>query len=154
VAKVWTDTRRKQSGYGKIKGLLQRGQLVLARHPELLKQLRGLQFEQLPGGSLRIEVPATAGHDDLADALMQAVSAVEPTAVQRSGLSVFASYWDRSAADEAYRRTRDQVRAAAGSGELETVTTESGIVVPARPLPALVGAFGSLPAGREQGDVW
>lgn len=78
VSKVWTDARRKQSGFGKIKGLLQRGQLVLPNHPELLKQLRALQFEQMQGGSIRIEVPERQGHDDLAMALMQAVSVVRP----------------------------------------------------------------------------
>lgn len=154
VAKVWTDTRRKQSGYGKIKGLLQRGQLVLPRHPELLKQLRGLQFEQLQGGSLRIEVPAAAGHDDLADALMQAVSAVQPTAMHGLGLSVFSSDRDREMASREYRKARARAMASADAGELETVTTGSGLVVPSRPMPALVGGFGLLPAGQEKGDVW
>jgi hypothetical protein len=78
VAGVWTDNRRKQAGFGKLKVMLQRGQLVLPRVPELLKQLRNLEFEQMPGGSLRIEVPARAGHDDLVLALMQAISCVRP----------------------------------------------------------------------------
>ncbi|MFI7130193.1 terminase large subunit domain-containing protein [Nonomuraea sp. NPDC050153] len=78
VAGVWTDNRRKQAGFGKLKAMLQRGQLVLPRVPELLKQLRSLEFEQMPGGSLRIEVPARAGHDDLVLALMQAISCVRP----------------------------------------------------------------------------
>ncbi|MFF0243964.1 terminase large subunit domain-containing protein [Streptosporangium sandarakinum] len=78
VFPVWTDVRRKQSGFGKIKTLLQRGRLVLPRHPELLKQLRSLEFEQTPGGSVKISVPERAGHDDVAMALMQAVSCLSP----------------------------------------------------------------------------
>ena len=75
---MWTDARRKQSGFGKIKMMLQRDLLVLPREPELLKQLRALEFEQMPGGSVKIAVPERAGHDDLAMALMQAVSCVRP----------------------------------------------------------------------------
>ena len=50
VAPVWTDTRRKMSMFGKVKTLLQQGKLILPRsEPELLKQLRSLEFEQLQG---------------------------------------------------------------------------------------------------------
>jgi hypothetical protein len=76
VAPVVTDVRRKQSGFGMIKGLLQSKRLVLPRDPELLKQLRGLEFEQLPGGSMRISVPDRVGHDDVAMSFMQAVSSI------------------------------------------------------------------------------
>jgi RNase P/RNase MRP subunit p29 len=79
VVPVWTDVRRKQSMFGKVKTLLQRGQLTLPRaEPELLKQLRALEFEQLQGGSMRIAVPERAGHDDLALSLGQAVSCLHP----------------------------------------------------------------------------
>lgn len=78
VAAVWTDQRRKQSGFGKIKMLLQRSILVLPREPELLRQLRSLEFEQSPGGGVKIAVPERAGHDDLAMALMQAASCLRP----------------------------------------------------------------------------
>ena len=61
VSKVWTDVRRKQS-VGMVKALLGSGRLVLPKHPELLKQLRALEFEQLPGGSMRISVPERSGH--------------------------------------------------------------------------------------------
>ena len=53
VSPVVTDVRRKQSGYGMLKGLLQRHRLVLPREPELLKQLRSLQFELTPAGNRR-----------------------------------------------------------------------------------------------------
>jgi Terminase large subunit, T4likevirus-type, N-terminal len=78
IVPVWTDVRRKMSMFGKVKTLLQQGLLTLPREPELLKQLRALEFEQLQGGSMRISVPERAGHDDLAMALGQAVSCVRP----------------------------------------------------------------------------
>ena len=77
VLPVTTDNRRKTSGYGAIKLLLQQGRLILPKHPELLKQLHNLEYEQTPTGAVKIEVPEHAGHDDLADALMQVTSTVE-----------------------------------------------------------------------------
>lgn len=78
VVPVWTDSRRKQAGFGMLKLLLQSGRLVLPRDPELLRQLRSLAFDRTDAGSVRISVPETAGHDDLAMALMQAVSCIRP----------------------------------------------------------------------------
>lgn len=134
VAPVVTDIRRKQSGFGMIKGLLQSKRLVLPRDPELLKQLRGLEFEQLPGGSLRIAVPDRVGHDDVAMSFMQAVSSVQLTqAVRRNDF---------------------------GSPQLvppdtEWVTTRGGINVPvnARPVSFHRQAFG-YPRGSEAGEGW
>ncbi|QXU55218.1 terminase large subunit domain-containing protein [Rhodococcus sp. LW-XY12] len=77
VTAVTTDNRRKTSGYGALKVLLQQGRIVLPRHPELLKQLHALTYEMTPTGAVRIEVPEHAGHDDLADALMQVMAATE-----------------------------------------------------------------------------
>ncbi|MHB8297977.1 MAG: terminase large subunit domain-containing protein [Dermatophilaceae bacterium] len=130
VAKVWTDARRKQSGFGMLKSLLQQGRLVLPRHPELLKQLRALEFEQLAGGGLRIAVPERAGHDDLAMALMQAVSCLHPRSL----------------------RDGDQVRRLSS---VESVVSGSGVVLPACPLPDRHAPWVfSGPKGRETGDVW
>ncbi|MBT8159321.1 terminase family protein [Arthrobacter sp. GN70] len=135
VYKVWTDNRRKMSGFSKIKVLLQRNQLVLPRDPELLKQMRSLEFEQLQTGSLRIAVPERAGHDDGILALMQAVSSVNMQGVSR--------LYSRSG----------------GSGssplDIETVTTSSGLVVPvqARPVAHLRMPF-MVPTGSEKGSGW
>jgi hypothetical protein len=131
VSPVWTDARRKQSGFGKLKGLLQRDQLVLPNEPELLKQLRGLQFEQLDSGTLRIAVPDRLGHDDLAMALMQAVSCVNVPGL----------------------RLRD-ARPPVWDGEL--VVTGGGVPVPARPLPDRESgmAWCVMPEGRERGEGW
>jgi hypothetical protein len=72
----WTDARLKETAFGYIKLLLQQGRLELPNHPELLKQLRGLQFEQLQAGGVRIAVPERMGHDDLAMSLALAMTAV------------------------------------------------------------------------------
>jgi len=105
---------------------------VLPRDPELLKQLRGLEFEQLPTGSLRIAVPDRSGHDDLAMSFMQAVSCVDPRgAVRRGGPFEF-------------RGDPDSV-----------VRTKGGLVVPVAPRPvAFHDSAIRPPRGLESGDVW
>jgi hypothetical protein len=134
VAPVVTDIRRKQSGFGMIKGLLQSKRLVLPRDPELLKQLRGLEFEQLPGGSLRIAVPDRVGHDDVAMSFMQAVSSVQLTQATRR-----------------HEFGSPQIV----PPETEWVTTKGGINVPvhARPVSFHRQAFG-YPRGSEAGEGW
>ncbi|BCN57124.1 terminase large subunit domain-containing protein [Prescottella equi] len=76
VTKVVTDIRRKASGFGRIKILLQQGRLILPKHPALLRQLHSLEFEQTASGQFKIAVPESLGHDDLAMALMQAASPI------------------------------------------------------------------------------
>jgi hypothetical protein len=68
--------RRKIQAYGRVKAMLQSGSLVLPRHPELLKQLASLEVTLTAAGGTRIEVPENRGHDDLADALGQAVASL------------------------------------------------------------------------------
>jgi hypothetical protein len=135
VAPVVTDVRRKQSGFGMIKGLLQTGRLVLPRDPELLKQLRGLEFEQLPGGSMRIAVPERSGHDDVAMSFMQAVSGILP--------------------DRAVRPADEFGNPIPIPDDLETVTTALGVVVPKvpRPVSFMRSAF-AYPRGSESGEGW
>ena len=70
---VVTDARLKQDVFGYLKLLMQQGRIQLPPVPELLKQLRGLQFEQLPAGGVRIAVPDSYGHDDLAMSLALAI---------------------------------------------------------------------------------
>lgn len=132
VSSVVTDVRRKQSGFSMIKGLLQRNRLVLPRDPELLKQLRGLEFEQLPTGNLRIAVPDRSGHDDLAMSFMQAVSCMDPRGAVRQG------------GPGEFRGDPDSV-----------VRTKGGLVVPAAPRPvAFHDSAIRPPRGLESGDVW
>lgn len=125
VSAVWTDARRKMSGFGQIKMMLQQGLLVLPREPELLKQLRSLEFETLPGGGMRIAVPERAGHDDLAMALMQAVSCIRAT-----------TKGDGEIPDR---------------GALPHDTTGSGVKVPLQPRPVQWHSMSyAAPAGRER----
>lgn len=69
---VATTNKSKTAGYGALLGLLEQGQLILPRHPDLLRQLAGLKFEQGERGFTRIEADDPATHDDVADALMLA----------------------------------------------------------------------------------
>ena len=135
VAPVVTDARRKQSGFGMIKGLLQTRRLVLPRDPELLKQLRSLEIEYTPQGTMRISVPERAGHDDVAMAFMQAVSALAPERALRPPAEF-------------------GVRLPVPDG-LETVVTASGVTVPRvpRPVSFMSRAF-AYPRGSESGEGW
>jgi hypothetical protein len=135
VAPVVTDVRRKQSGFGMIKGLLQSKRLVLPRDPELLKQLRGLEFEQLPGGSMRISVPDRVGHDDVAMSFMQAVSSIR--------------------LDFAVRGDSPFGEPQLVPSDAEFVETRGGVRVPvrARPVSFHRDAF-MYPLGSEAGEGW
>jgi Terminase large subunit, T4likevirus-type, N-terminal len=131
VAAVWTDQRRKQSGFGKIKMMLQRNMLVLPREPELLKQLRALEFEQSPGGGVKIAVPERAGHDDLAMALMQGVSCLRPA-----------------------MRGQDEIPERLS---LPYETTPGGTIVPLQPRPVEWHSLSYvMPSGKERdpGSAW
>lgn len=73
VETVYTTAQLKQDAFGWARVLLQQGRLDLPQDPSLLRQLRGLEFEQTPGGGVRIAVPERAGHDDVAMALCLAL---------------------------------------------------------------------------------
>ncbi|MDQ4213773.1 terminase large subunit domain-containing protein [Microbacterium sp. ASV81] len=79
VNSVWTDNRRKQAMFGRLKGMLQAGRLILPNHPELLKQLAALTMVETAAGNVQISVPESRGHDDLAMALGQALSGIGRT---------------------------------------------------------------------------
>jgi hypothetical protein len=120
---VWTDARRKQSGYGTIKGMLQTGTLILPRFPDLLRELRGLEYTNLPSGMTRIAAGGR-GHDDLAMALMQAVSCASP------GPNPGHSIW---------------------GPEYEHTRTPRGTIIPSRPVPHENGASAfRSPVGAEK----
>ena len=109
VAPVWTTQRFKMSGFGRLKGWMQSGRLVLPADATLLRELRGLGFEQTPTGGLRIAVPEALGHDDVVMSLLLAASCVEP-----GGLV-------------------DQPATRRGVDEAEHVRTGGGVLVPVRP---------------------
>ena len=82
LARKWnpvaTSAPRKTAGYGTILNLLERGQLILPRHPDLLRQLAGLRFEQGERGFMAIQAQDAATHDDIADALYLATLPYTP----------------------------------------------------------------------------
>jgi hypothetical protein len=80
---VNTTNASKTTGYGLLLGLMERGQLVLPRHPDLLRQLAGLRFEQRERGFTRIEAEDAAVHDDIADALYLSTLPYRPHGAKR-----------------------------------------------------------------------
>jgi hypothetical protein len=126
VAPVWTDQRRKMAGFSKIKVMLGRD-LILPRHPELLRELRSLEFTRTDAGGLRIA--ARAGyHDDLSMSLLGAVSCIKP------GRNPEASIW---------------------GPEYPHVRTARGAAFPLEPKPRADcwRAF-RYAEGAESGDAW
>lgn len=134
VAGVWTSARSKATAFATLKVLMQSRRIVLPRHPELLSQLRGLEFEQTESGNLRISVPDRIGHDDLALALCQAIAALRPDALR--GQSAGPRRVGEFASTLPSLRDRD-----AGS------VTAGGVWVPASPRPAYgAGHWFKMPA--------
>lgn len=66
-----TTAAKKPAGYTALRLLMERGQLVLPRDPDLLRQLAGLKFE-MGQQFAKIEAGDAATHDDVADAAMRA----------------------------------------------------------------------------------
>jgi hypothetical protein len=59
--------------YATLRSRIQDGTIELLDHRDSLRELRGLELENLPGGGTRIGHPRH-GHDDYADAMALAVS--------------------------------------------------------------------------------
>lgn len=64
---VATSAQTKALVYERLRWLCDRGQLVIARDGDLMRELAALRLELRPGGTERIE--AGAGHDDLSDSV-------------------------------------------------------------------------------------
>lgn len=138
---VATTNQKKTAGYGAILGLLEQRQLVLPRHPDLLRQLAGLRFEQGERGFTRIEADNPATHDDVADALMLAALPYVPRRKARvhSYLAMLAN--PRYAIEEA------RVPAL----EIDVVQTGGGLHVYRRPpLQSVAGVELTLPTGADE----
>jgi hypothetical protein len=129
VAPVHTDNRRKESMFGTVKLLLQQGRLVLPVHPNLIRQMRSLEFSTTERGNTRIEVPTRLGHDDLVMALGQAASCVRVSVNARPEFAQL------------------------GTGDV--LITGSGTKIHQRPRCAYPPAWAlTPPQGRETGDGW
>lgn len=75
---VHTTSASKTSTYSVLLGLMESEQLILPRHPDLLRQLAGLRFEQGERGFTRISAEDPATHDDVTDALALATMPYVP----------------------------------------------------------------------------
>ena len=128
VVGVWTDQRSKMAGMGAVKGALQRGTLILPRHPQLLSELRGLVYEQTESGGLKIGPAAGQASPDIAMALMQSARCMVPG--PNPDYHVFGS------AD-----LRDATRLACGT------------LFPARPRGTLATTGFQVPQGAEKPDA-
>jgi hypothetical protein len=73
VVPVATTAKLKEDAFGALKVLAQEGRFLVPSHPELLRQLAALEFEQRDSGLMSIAVPERAGHDDLVMGLCLAV---------------------------------------------------------------------------------
>lgn len=109
VQVTYTTIRSKEDALGRVRTLLADGRLALPAHQDLLRQLRGLSVRPTATGQLSIAAANPAVHDDLADALCLAISAVP---------------WDLGAGS-----TADP------GPDTEWVTTPAGIHVPKVPRP-------------------
>lgn len=141
---IATTSRSKTAGYGAILSLLEREQLVLPRHPDLLRQLAGLRFEQGERGFTRIEAESFATHDDVADALqLAALPWRRPGGQLRSHLAEFANA-EHAVADAELRPV-----------DHPTVTTGGGLRLWRRPpLQSVTGPEITAPkSARPQGVV-
>ena len=76
VVGVHSSQRSKEDSYSRLRALLSDRRLVLPDNIELIRQLQGLTVTPTRTGGLTIEASDPNVHDDLADALALAVSAV------------------------------------------------------------------------------
>jgi hypothetical protein len=70
TARIATTAELKAQTYGRLRYLMDRGQLVLPSDTPLVRELAALRMELRPSGSVGID--AETGHDDVADAAMLA----------------------------------------------------------------------------------
>jgi hypothetical protein len=115
VLGVHSSQRSKEDAYSRLRALLSDRRIVLPDDLELIRQLQGLTYSPTASGGLTIEAADPNVHDDLADALSLAVSAVPPD-------------------------TRGGV-ASSAPVEVEWLETAGGVRVPADPRPRRRGAF-------------
>jgi len=115
VRGVHSSQRSKEDAYSRLRALLMDRRIVLPDEVELLRQLQGLAVSPTQSGGLSIEASDPNVHDDLADALSLAVSAI-----------------------------RHDTKGGAPSLEPEGgewLTTSGGLQVPAFPRPRKRGGF-------------
>ena len=115
VSGIHSSQRSKEDAYSRLRALLSDRRLVLPDHVELIRQLQGLTYSPTASGGLTIEASDPNVHDDLADALSLAASAIPPD-------------------------TKGGVPSEEPEG-VELTETSGGVRVPASPRPRRRGAF-------------
>lgn len=118
VEGVTTTQVHKEVGFSRIASWLGEGLLVLPHNERLMTELTGLEAVETQHGGLSIHA-AGAGHDDLAMAFCQAAHAVSADAM-----------WSRPTWD-----------VATADGDLDLVTTPSGLSIPRTPTPVRLGGI-------------
>lgn len=88
VEPVHTTAASKEDAFGLVKLLAQQRRLRVPRHPGLLGQLEALEYETSESGSVRIAVPPSRGHDDLAMGLALAVTPLQELEVTPATVDV------------------------------------------------------------------
>lgn len=129
-----TTAAKKLASYALLRWLMERGQIVLPRHPQMLRQFAGLRYDTA-GRVGSIEAGDAAVHDDVTDSAALSMLPVSIDGRVVCGMQELAA--DR-AVPEAPMELLD----------VPTVTTGTGLVVYSRPvLQSVAGTEVSLPAG-------
>lgn len=139
VERVATQNDLKAAGYAAVRALLERGQLVLARDAQFMRELASLRVQLRQSGGAGIEASGS-GHDDLPDALMLATV---PHRRRPSGeVGVVLA-----------RAAAGRVLDAAAPGEPGAMTaTGGGLVLPRRPpLQSVMGREVTRPPAGGRG---
>lgn len=140
---VHTTAELKAATYSALRLLIDQGRLVLpASAEELRRELLMLRVDLAPGGGERIE--ASAGHDDLADALMLAASPYRDP--QRRWRTLLGYYAEPA-------RALPEASLPAAAGRVETVETGAGLAVPRVPIwQSVRGHELTVPVGLDLDD--
>jgi hypothetical protein len=96
---VSTTAASKTAGYSCLLGLMQRGQIVLPRHPLLLRQLAGVRFEVRARGLMGVNTDDVP-HDDVADSAYLATLPFRSPTGHRVICRLATLAGDRAAPDE------------------------------------------------------
>jgi hypothetical protein len=115
VIPTHSSQRSKEDYYSRLRALLSDRRIVLPDSLELTRQLAGITYSASPSGGIHISAADESTHDDLADALTLALSAVPVDVVGGEP--------------------------PAEIPEVEWIETEASVLIPSNPRPRRSGAF-------------
>ena len=138
---VSTTAASKTMAYSTLLNLMEKGQLVIPRHPDLLRQFLGIRIEQKERGFTSIGAESDATHDDRTDALSLTMLPVKPPRAHR---------WVSHTANLAAGR-RAPADAPVPLLDCPVVATGTGLRLPQRPtLQSVAGTAYSLYAPAQE----